>query len=267
VSRFGVFELAASLDHAGVLARSAVDVAHVLGVIAGLDERDPTSLAEPVPDYAGASGSLHGLRIGIDRRWNSDDVCAETQQMLANAEVVLAGCGAQIIEVGFPRSDTLADDWAATCAIEAAVAHAPWFPSQREKYGQVLAGVLALGARLGAAEYQNILLRRREFCGRVARLFRDTHLLLTPVQPCGPLTWKDIRSLGEQPELVGQLQRFTCAFNMTGHPTLTLPGAAARSGMPAGFQLVGRPLDEARLLRAGAAYQRCTGWHRRHPDL
>jgi Asp-tRNA(Asn)/Glu-tRNA(Gln) amidotransferase A subunit family amidase len=46
--------------------------------------------------------------------------------------------------------------------------------------------------------------------------------------------------------------------------TITLPGGF-HDGLPLGFQLVGRHLDEARLVRAGVAYQRATDWHTRHP--
>ena len=65
VSRAGVFPLADSLDHIGPMCRSALDCAIVLGVIAGADERDPTAVPLPVPDYAAAIGAgVAGKRIG-----------------------------------------------------------------------------------------------------------------------------------------------------------------------------------------------------------
>ena len=73
VSRYGAFELAATLDHIGPMARSAVDCGAILGVIAGQDPKDTTSVPLPVPDYlAGLSGSLRGVTIGVDRRWTSE---------------------------------------------------------------------------------------------------------------------------------------------------------------------------------------------------
>jgi amidase len=74
-------------------------------------------------------------------------------------------------------------------------------------------------------------------------------LILAPVQPLAPLTLQRIRTLGEQPDLIVQLQRYTAPFNMTGAPTLTLPGGFSDDGLPIGIQLVGAELDEARLLR------------------
>src|SRR6267154_4331357 len=75
VSRYGVFELAATLDHVGTITRSAADAAAMLGAIAGPDPCDPTALQAPVPDYVAAAGrDVRGLRIGVDAAWNSDGV-------------------------------------------------------------------------------------------------------------------------------------------------------------------------------------------------
>ena len=87
------------------------------------------------------------------------------------------------------------------------------------------------------------------------------------MQPFPPLTLATVRTLGEQPELIAKLQRFTCPFDMTGNPTITLPGGFSEAGMPIGFQLVAAHLGEAILLRAGAAFQGVTSWHRRHPPV
>ena len=77
VSRYGVFELAATLDHIGPMARSAVDCGAILGAIAGADPKDPTAVLEPVPGYlTNLNGNLRGTRIGVDRRWSSEGIDA-----------------------------------------------------------------------------------------------------------------------------------------------------------------------------------------------
>jgi amidase len=76
-----------------------------------------------------------------------------------------------------------------------------------------------------------------------------------------------IRTLGEQPQLIQQLQRFTAPFDLTGHPTLTLPGGFSAAGLPIGVQLIAAHLNETALLRAGAQFQQVTGWHEHHPDF
>jgi len=156
-------------------------------------------------------------------------------------------------------------DWAPNCAVEAAVAHETTYPSRKNEYGSVLASVIETGRALSGLDYQKILLRRLDLRGRVAALFSTIDLLLTPVHPFAPPTLAMIRTLGEQPELVTKLQRYTCPFDMTGHPTITLPGGFSDAGLPIAFQLVAAALNESTLLRAGAAFQRVTSWHRRHP--
>ena len=268
VSRHGVFELAATLDHVGVIARSATDAGAMLGVIAGHDRADPTAVLDPVPDYlAAGEQDVRGLRIGFDARWSSDGVDLATQQVLGEAIEVLRAIGARIVDTRFPDVRQTVADWVPNCAVEAAVAHEATYPSRKDEYGPVLAAVIEAGRGLSGLDYQRILLRRLELRGRVASLFETIDLLLIPVHPFPPLTLAMIRTLGEQPDLIARLQEYTCPFNMTGHPTITLPGGFSATGMPIAFQLVAENLDEATLVRAGAAFQRVTSWHRRHPAL
>jgi amidase len=119
---------------------------------------------------------------------------------------------------------------------------------------------------LSGTDYQAILLRRAAFRGRVDRVLASVDVLLTPVQPFAPLSLAQIRTLGAQPDLIARLQRYTCPFNMSGHPTLTLPGGFSDDGMPVGFQLVAPRWREDALVQAGAAFQARTSWHRRHPE-
>jgi amidase len=266
VSRYGVFELAATLDHVGPMARSAADAAAMLNAVAGSDRNDPTAVLDPVPDYSASVGQgVRGLRIGVDVAWNGDDVDATTQTVLSEAVATYRGLGADIVEVKFPDVTQAIADWAPNCAVEAAVAHEATYPAHKDEYGAVLASVLEAGRALSGLEYQKILLRRLDLRGRVAALFPTIDLLLTPVHPFSPPTLTMIRTLGEQPELIAKLQRYTCPFDMTGNPTITLPGGFTETGLPIAFQLVAADLGEATLVRAGAAFQAVTPWHQRHP--
>ena len=268
VSRYGVFELAATLDHVGTIARCAADAGALLGVVAGQDPKDPTAVLDAVPDYlAAARQDIRGLRIGCDARWNSDGVDDATQRVLGEAVDALRALGARIVDIQFPDVTQTVADWVPNCAVEAAVAHEATYPARKDEYGPVLASVIETGRALSGFAYQKILLRRLELRGRVASLFETIDLLLTPVHPFPPLTLAMIRTLGEQPDLIAKLQRYTCPFDMTGHPTITLPGGFSAAGLPIAFQLVAANLDEATLVRAGSAFQRLTSWHRRHPSL
>ena len=268
VSRHGVFELAATLDHVGTIARSAADAGAMLGIIAGRDRADPTAVLDAVPDYlAAAEQDIRGLRIGVDATWNSDGVDVATQRMLGEAIEALRELGAVIADVQFPDVEQTIADWVPNCAVEAAVAHEATYPARKDEYGPVLASVIETGRALSGPDYQKIILRRLELRGRIASLFETIDLLLIPVHPFPPLTLAMIRTLGDQPALIARLQKYTCPFNMTGHPTITLPGGFSATGLPIAFQLVAAGMDEATLVRAGAAFQRVTSWHRRHPSL
>jgi amidase len=268
VSRHGAFQLAATLDHVGPMARSAADAAAMLAAIAGGDPNDPTALLDPVPDYLAAAGQgVRGLRIGVDPTWNSDDVDATIQAVLSEAIEAFRSLGAEIVDVRFPDVTQAIADWVLNCAVEAAVAHEATYPARKAEYGPVLASVLEAGRALSGVDYQKVLLRRLDLRSRVAALFSGIDLLLTPVHPFAPLTLATIQTLGEQPKLIAKLSRYTFPFDMTGSPTITLPGGFSEAGLPIAFQLVAPDLGEATLIRAGAAFQGVTSWHRRHPDI
>jgi amidase len=266
VSRYGVFDLAPTLDHVGVMARSAADAGALLSAIAGSDPCDPTALLDPVPDFQeAATRGLRAVRIGVDAAWNSVATDAATQQALADALEAFRGLGAEIVDVRFPNATDAVADWGPLCAVEAAVAHEATYPLHKDQYGPVLAAVIEEGQAIRAVDHHKIQLRRLAFRGRVTALFAQIDLLLTPVQPFAPLTLDAIRTLGEQPELIAGLQLYTCPFDMTGHPCLTFPGGLTTDGLPIGLQLVAGTLAEPMLVAAGAAFQRVTTWHRRRP--
>ena len=268
VSRYGVFELAATLDHIGPMAGSAVDCGAILGAIAGSDPNDPTAVLEPVPNYlANLSGSLRGTRIGVDPRWTSEGVDAAAARIFQDALRVAADLGAEILEIVVPDPTAMIDDWFPLCAVETAVAHEATYPSRKSEYGPGLAGLIELGLQQSGKDYQKIVLRREAFKGMVRALFEKVDLLAVPAQTFAAPTLAKMATLGENPELITGLLRFSCPFDMTGSPTITLPGGFTESGGPVAFQFVGRHFDEARLVAAGDAFQRVTDWHRRHPSL
>jgi len=268
VSRHGVFELAASLDHIGPMTRSAADAGAVLGVIAGADPDDPTARQEPVPNYtAGLDRGIRGIRVGVDRSYNSKGVDKVMAKTVGDAEAVLLSLGVDVREVSFPAPDQVVRDWVPHCAVETAVAHEATYPAKKGKYGPGLAGLIDVGIGLSGLDYQKIMLRRAEFRGRVAALFETIDLLLIPAQYVASPTVKQMATLGEDPEAINSLLRFTAPFDFTGNPTITLPSGFTAAGTPVAVQLVARHMEEDLLVRAGHAFQRETDWHRRHPEM
>ncbi len=267
VSRAGVFPLAESLDHVGPMTRSALDAAIVLGVIAGADADDPTSVGLQVPDYAGSiDQGVRGRRIGFAT--NMQGLDEDARRALDGAVDALKNAGAMIVDVTLPDGfDQGARDWVPLCGVEAAVAHEGTYPSRAAEYGPVLSGLLDLGRRLSAVELAKMQLRRAALTGELNRLLASVDLLLMPVMAKAVWSTEALQAAGRDPETVAARLRYTAPFDLSGHPTLTLPGGMTADGVPVGFQIVGKAFDEGLILAAGHAYQRETGWHMRRPPL
>lgn len=268
VSRYGAFELAATLDHIGPMTRSAADAGAMLGAIAGADVKDPTASLLPVPDYlADMAKGLAGLRVGIDTRWATEGVDAPTRAVFDAAVAAVKSLGGEVREVRFPDPTQAIEDWFPLCGMEAAVVHEETYPSRKDMYGPAVAGLVELGLAQRGVDYQKIVLRRHDFSGKVRAMFQDIDLLLIPATGIASPTMERMAQMGVDAELMAAMLRYTCPFDMTGSPTITLPGGFTPAGMPVAFQFVARHFDEALLVRAGAAFQQATDWHRKHPAV
>jgi amidase len=266
VSRYGVFPLAASLDHVGPMTRSAADAAAILGVIAGADPNDPTALQAPVPDYsAGLGGTIRGLTIGIDRSFVSDGIDAEVVAALEEAERVFVSLGARIREVKFPATDQLVRGWIPFCSVETAIAHLDTYPQKAAEYGPDLAALIDQGRQMSAVELGQIYHERLAFSGALKALFEEIDLLLIPTMPVPVPSLSRMAEYGQDPSVLLRILRFTAPFDFSGSPTITLPNGIDKAGIPLSMQLVGRHVSEDLLCRAGHAYQQVTDWHTRRP--
>ena len=269
VSRYGAFELAATLDHLGPMTRSAEDSAAMLQAIAGPDDKDPTASQAPVQDYLKEMArGVKGLRIGVDRAWNTDDVDAPTRQVMDGVIEVMTKLGAEIVDVKAPDATEVHQNWFNLCSIEAAVAHEATYPSQKELYGPALSNLLETGHTLSAMDYQKILLQRLAYTGKLRALMQTIDLLLIPTTPIASPTIAQMHVTGQ--EYVDRwyaMMRYTAPFDMAGAPTVTLPGGFTEAGTPIGFQFVGADFREDLLVRAAHAFQGETDWHKRRPVL
>jgi amidase len=268
ISRYGVFELAASLDHIGPMCRTAEDCGLMLGVLAGADPKDPTALQAPVPDYsAGNKDNLSGLRIGWDAAYALNDVEPEVAQAVKQTLAVLEKLGAQIVPIAMPEVGDLVENWVPHCGIEAAVAHTNTYPSRRAEYGSMLAGLLDIGNKLTATDYQRILLQRATHTGQLNAVLMQVDLILMPAMPFAAPSTERIANLRKEPGYRRLMSRFTAPTDMSGHPTLTFPAGETASGLPVAAQLVSGHLNEGLLVRAGSAFQNATQWHLRRPPI
>ncbi len=268
VSRYGVFPLSETLDHIGPMTRSVGDAAAMLGALAGVDDNDPTSLSADVPDYLGAlEEGVRGIRIGIDEQYISRDVDPVVTDALSTALDVLRGEGASIRQITMPPYDDVIDSWVPICSAEAAVGHAETYPARAAEYGPVMGGLLETGVGLSGVDYARAIIVRRNFSGQLARLFDGIDLIAAPAMVVPTPRNDGLDALLGAPGALERLIRFTSPFDHSGNPTISLPCGFTGDGVPLGFQLIGRHLDEGLLLRAGRAFERATVWNARHPEL
>ncbi len=270
VSRAGVLPLAWSMDHAGPMARTVRDVALMLGAMAGYDAADPTTSVLPVPDYAAAlTGEVKGLRVGLLRAHFNDVAAPEVRAAVDAAAKRLEQAGAVVDEVNLAEVVHVAAASFAIVATEALAYHAEWMRTRSADYQPDVRDRLKMGALVSGVQYvraqQVRQLVRREVDAALAR--RD--VLLAPATPIpAPVLGEKQTQLGDGPsDIRAALIRFTRPFNFSGHPACSVPCGFTAGGLPLGMQLVGRPFDEATVLRAADAYQRLTDWHARRPVL
>ncbi len=271
VSRAGVMPLSWSIDHVGPLARTARDLARLLGVIAGHDPADPCTSRRPVPDYELAQGGgIAGLALGIPRTFYLDGVAADVRTALDAALAALESAGARLVPVDVPPAEQLTELGRAVVYAEAAALHGHWLRTRPDDYSPQVRVRATTGIAIPAAAYLEALLLRpallRQF---VTTVFGACDVLFTPTLaiPVPTLAETDPGDDAAMWVTIAQLVRCTAPFNYLGVPALAVPAGFTDNGLPASFQLVGRPFAEARLLRVAAAYQAVTDWHERAPPI
>ena len=270
VSRFGCMPMSWSLDVMGPLARTVRDCARVLGVIAGADENDATTSAEPVPDYeATIEQSVRGVRIGVPEGYFDEDLDPGVAAAIEATHAVFAGLGATLVPVPMPASlDTVSAIHPLVMKCEGAANHLPWKRAQDEDYSDEVGRRLQAGFFIPATDYINAL----QYRAHALRTFADTvfgacDALLTPVLPMPTPTLAETayRDGPAYLKMVVGLTRNTRVVNYLGLPALSVTCGFTPDGMPTSFQLIGRPFAEALLFRLGHQYQRETDWHPRWP--
>ena len=268
VSRAGVLPLAWSMDHVGPMTRSARDCALMLSAIAGYDPADPTTSVLPVPDYGAAlTGDVKGLRVGLLRAHFTDPAAPEVRAAVEGVAKQLEQGGALVDDVNLTQVIHVATASAAIVASEALAYHAPWMRSRAQDYQPDVRERLRLGAFVNGAHYVRAQQIRALVAREIDEALARRDVLLAPATPLvAPVLGERETALGDGPSDVrAALLRCTRPFNFSGHPACAAPCGFTAAGLPIGAQIVGRPFDEATVLRVVDAYQRVTDWHTRRP--
>ena len=269
VPRSGCTQNGFSLDHVGPMARSAWDCAALLQVIAGADATDPSTLDVPVGDYlTGLTGDVAGLRVGVLREHHTrgvDGVPVETVDRFEDAIGVLEGLGAvceDVVIPHFPVFETA--NWLNNMAEKSGI-YTKRFAERWEDWGRYTrtAGGTT-GLFVSAADYVQVL-RVRRFAQRViAGVLASYDVLVSPTTKGGATR---IDAIDHNRSGGFSFPIYTGVWDFVGLPALAVPMGFTDDSRPLSLQIIGRPFDEAGVLRVGDAYQRRTDWHRRIPPI
>ena len=253
----------------GPLTRSVADAGITLQAIAGYDANDPTSLADPVPNMLdGIDQGIKGLRIGFDERYATQGIDLELATSVRAAVELLAGLGAEIVDVELPDMEPYVTAWPTLCSAEAVAAHRATYPSRRDDYGPWFRGWLDKGAAVTGAEYAEANTLRLESNGHLRTAFQNIDLLACPSMSAPPHPVTPEEMYGALPsDRAPKFQRFTAPFDYNGAPTLSVPCGMTTDTLPLSLQLVGHHLSEQLLCRVGHAFEKATEWHILHPPV
>ncbi len=270
VSRAGAMPLSHSLDTVGPLARTAEDCALLTGLMAGADPADPTASHRPVPDYLAATKQpLQGLSIGIPKSFYVDDLDPEVARVLDDTKAALVREGVRIIEVELPDQRQLSAAAQLVLAVEAAGFHGQWMRERPQDYGPQVLMRLQNALAIPAVTYLEAMRWRGVALAEFVAAVAGVDAVLAPVSPvpAPTIAESDVGNSLNAEAVIQRLTRFTRPINYLGLPSLALPCGFSKAGLPIGLQLIGRPFDEATLLRIGAGWQRATDFHRQCPEL
>jgi aspartyl-tRNA(Asn)/glutamyl-tRNA(Gln) amidotransferase subunit A len=257
VSRHGVLPLAWSLDHVGPLARSVRDAALMFNAIAGFDPRDETSSRHPTVDFVPDEDcSIRGLRIGFPENFYFEHLDSSVESAVRGAIARAASLGAVIRPIRVPDMDALNTIGRMVQIAEASAALEPYM-DRRESIGADVVALLDQGRLIAATDYIQAQRLRRQFQRDFERLWTEVDCLIAPTTPMTAprIGETSVRLGGSDHEVRLAATRLVRGVNVLGIPALSLPCGLSGSGMPIGLQIIGAAMQEALILRVGAALE------------
>src|SRR4026209_2199576 len=292
VSRFGLVAFASSLDQIGPLTKTVRDSALIMNVIAGHDPQDSTSLNESVPDYAAKLGNdLRGIRLGVPKEYMIEGTDPQVKAAINTAVKQMNSLGAEIVDVSLPHTDYAVAVYYILATAEASAnlarfdgvrygyrAENPkdvldlYGRTREEGFGpevkrRVILGTYVLSSGYYDAYYLRAQKVRELIRQDFAKVFEKVDAFISPTSPVPAF------KLGERtadPLQMYLADIFTIAANLAGICGISVPcGFAEANGhrLPIGLQLLGQPLDEARILQIAHAYEQSTDWHKARPPI
>ena len=287
VSRYGMVAFASSLDQGGAIAKTAEDLAMMLGVMAGFDARDSTCMERANDDYLGGlAGGVRGLRVGVPREYFSEHLAADVAAPIRAAIEELRKAGATIVDVSLPNQHLSVPVYYVLAPAEASSNlsrydgsrygyRAPEYTDLRDMYRKtraqgfgaevkrrIMIGTYVLSHGYYDAYYLQAQKLRRLIARDFAEAFKACEVI---VGPAAPSVAFDIGSKGNDPVQMYLDDLYTIPINLAGLPGMSIPCGFGAKGRPVGLQVVGDYWSEALMLRVAHAFQQATDWHARAP--
>ncbi|HSQ58481.1 MAG TPA: Asp-tRNA(Asn)/Glu-tRNA(Gln) amidotransferase subunit GatA [Gemmata sp.] len=289
VSRYGLIAFASSLDQIGPFAHEVSDAALLLEVIAGHDRRDSTCVDEPVPEYCKTLNEpVNKLRIGVPREFFEKGLDAEVESAVRQALKEYEKQGASLVDVSLPHSKYALAAYYIVAPAEAlsnlarydgmhyghrtkqkADLIGTYAKSRAEGFGKevqrrIMIGTYVLSSGYKDAYYIQALKVRRLVKKDYDDAFEKCDVVMGPTTPTAAFK---VGEKSDDPLAMYLSDVYTVSCNLAGLPGLSIPCGFTKSGLPIGLQLLGKPFDEAKLLRIARMYESATDWHKRRAKV
>lgn len=287
VSRYGMIALASSIDQAGPMAKSAEDLALLLNVMVGFDERDSTSLQREKEDYSqNLERSISGLRIGLPKEFFAEGISSDVSSAVEAALAEYRKLGATFVEISLPNSKYALPVYCVLASAEASsnlsrfdgiryghrTAHYTnledlYTKTRAEGFGdevkrRILTGTYVLTHGCYEPYYLQAQKLRRLITEDFINAFKQCDVIM------GPTSSTVAFDRGEKCNDPAQMylsDTYTCTVSLAGLPGMSIPAGFGNNKRPAGLQIIGNYFREAQILNAAHRYQQVTNWHELNP--
>ena len=288
VSRYGMIAFASSLDQGGPMAKSAEDLALMMNVMVGFDERDSTSLQREAEDYGrDLDQPLKGLRIGLPREYFAEGLAEDVARAVQAAVDEYKKLGAEIVDVSLPNTRLSIPVYYVLAPAEASSNlsrydgvrygyRAPEYKDLTDMYQKtraqgfgaevkrrIMIGAYVLSHGYYDAYYLQAQKLRRLIAQDFAEAFKRCDVIMGPT---APTTAFDLGEKGDDPVQMYLSDIYTIAVNLAGLPGMSIPAGFGANGRPVGLQIIGNYFSEAKMLNVAHQYQLATDWHGRMPQ-
>jgi|KNS12BottometaT_FD_k123_24708_1 aspartyl-tRNA(Asn)/glutamyl-tRNA(Gln) amidotransferase subunit A len=272
VSRYGVLPASWSMDTVGPITRTVEDCAITLQAIAGYDPNDKYTWNQPVPDYQQAlAGDITGIRVGLlTEKTYSDDVDREVRDAVVAASGVLGELGAPVKTVSLPI--IVHGGTASKCItdMEGAAVHYERLKTQIGDYDHNTRVRLLTAILTPAQSYYKAQKFREMLRQELLELLKEVDVVVLPTSPAAAPKIPDgpgIKSQEDAHSRMAGIRSFTGPFNLASVPAISVPCGFTSDNMPISLQIVGRPFEDATVMKVAHAYEQATTWHTRRPPI